>query len=88
MIGIPCFAAQRAQVEALQSMIEQTPQTTITVDVAAEVVSAGTLAFAAKVPPALRDAFTSGQWNPTAMLLDRYDEVNAVVARMPYISGF
>ena len=29
------------------------------------------------LPPALRDAFVSGQWNPTAMLLDRFDEVRA-----------
>ena len=30
----------------------------------------------------------SGQWNPTAMLLDEFDEVRAVAARLPYISGF
>jgi hypothetical protein len=30
----------------------------------------------------------SGQWNPTATLLDRYDEVLAVARRLPYISGF
>ena len=31
---------------------------------------------------------SSGQWNPTAMLLDRFDEVDAVAARLPYVSGF
>ena len=36
----------------------------------------------------LRDAFLSGQWNPTAMLLDRFDEVARVAQRLPYISGF
>jgi len=46
------------------------------------------LRAAARVPPALRDAFTSGQWSPTAMLLDRYDDVNEVAARLPYIGGF
>ncbi len=40
------------------------------------------------VSAALRDAFLSGQWNPTAMLLERFDEVRAVAARLPYIRGF
>jgi hypothetical protein len=36
----------------------------------------------------LKEAFLSGQWNPTAMLLDRFDDVRAVAARQPYITGF
>ncbi len=44
--------------------------------------------FTATLPAALRDAFLSGQWNPTAMLLDRFDEVRAVADRLPYIRGF
>jgi 3-isopropylmalate/(R)-2-methylmalate dehydratase small subunit len=88
MIGIPCFAVERTAVDELQSLVERTPDVEITVDVRSELVDAGSLRAAARVPPALRDAFTSGQWNPTAMLLDRYDEVSAVAARLPYISGF
>ena len=34
------------------------------------------------LPPAVRDAFLSGQWNPTAMLLDRFDQVREVAARV------
>ena len=40
------------------------------------------------LPPALRDAFVSGQWNPTAMLLDKFDEVRAVADSLPYVTGF
>jgi 3-isopropylmalate/(R)-2-methylmalate dehydratase small subunit len=88
MIGMPCFAAAHESIDALQTLIEETPGVTITADVASGAVSAGSLRFAAAVPPALRDAFVSGQWNPTAMLLDRFEEVRAVAARLPYISGF
>jgi 3-isopropylmalate/(R)-2-methylmalate dehydratase small subunit len=88
MLGMPCFAAERAAVEELQTLVERTPEIAIVLDVQSEDVAAGSLRFAATLPPALREAFTSGQWNPTAMLLDRYDEVNAVAARLPYISGF
>ena len=88
MIGMPCFAAAHESIDALQTLIEETPGVTITADVASGALTAGSLRFAAAVPPALRDAFVSGQWNPTAMLLDRFDDVRAVAARLPYIIGF
>jgi 3-isopropylmalate/(R)-2-methylmalate dehydratase small subunit len=88
MMGMPCFAAEHASIEQLQTLIEQTPELTATADVRSGVVVAGTLRFTGTLPPALRDAFVSGQWNPTAMLLDRYDEVNAVAKRLPYIRNF
>jgi 3-isopropylmalate/(R)-2-methylmalate dehydratase small subunit len=88
MLGMPCFVAAHADVDRLQSLVESSPETAIEADVASGAVTAGTLAFTATLPPALRDGFTSGQWNPTAMLLDNFDEVRAVAARLPYIRGF
>jgi len=88
MMGMPCFAADHDAIERLQTLVERTPDVTIAADVASGAITAGALRFTATVPPALRDAFTSGQWNPTAMLLDRFDEVRAVAARLPYIKGF
>ena len=88
MLGMPCFAAGHDDIERLQTLIEQTPDAAIAADVATGVVTAGPLHLAATVPAALRDGFLSGQWNPTAMLLDRFDEVRAVAARLPYVSGF
>jgi len=88
MLGIPCFAADRATIDRLQSLIEQAPETMIHVDVANGRVEAGPLAFTALLPVAVRDSFISGQWNPTAMLLDDFDAVRSVAARLPYVAGF
>jgi 3-isopropylmalate/(R)-2-methylmalate dehydratase small subunit len=88
ILGMPCFAAAHADVDRLQTLVEQMPDLAITADVAAGVISANGLTLQATLPPALRDAFLGGQWNPTAMLLDRFDEVRAVAARLPYIRGF
>jgi 3-isopropylmalate/(R)-2-methylmalate dehydratase small subunit len=88
MLGMPCFAAGHDDIERLQALIEQTPEVAIAADVAAGAVTAGTIRLTATLPAALRDGFLSGQWNPTAMLLDRFDEVRAVAARLPYVSGF
>jgi 3-isopropylmalate/(R)-2-methylmalate dehydratase small subunit len=88
MLGIPCFAADHASVDALQALIEQSPETIVTADVATGMVTAGGHKIAAQVPPAFRESFLSGQWNPTAMLLDRFEDVRRVADSLPYVSGF
>ena len=88
MLGIPCFTAERSAIEALQALLEQAPDTVIDAHVTSGTVTAGQLRISASLPPAARDAFASGQWNPTAMLLDRYEEVRAVANRIPYLVGF
>jgi 3-isopropylmalate/(R)-2-methylmalate dehydratase small subunit len=88
ILGMPCFMASRGDVDRLQTTVEQTPDVTIAADVSSGTITAGTVTVDATLPPALRDAFLSGQWNPTAMLLDRFEEVRAVAERLPYIRGF
>jgi 3-isopropylmalate/(R)-2-methylmalate dehydratase small subunit len=88
MIGLPCLVARRDGVERLQTLIEQTPGTDIELDVASGVVTAGALRVEGSIAPALREGFLSGQWNPTVMLLNHFEDVRAVAARLPYIKGF
>jgi len=88
MLGLPCFTAAPADIQRLQTLVEQAPETPLAARVDTGIVAAGTLIIEAALPHALREAFLSGQWNPTSMLLDRYDEVQAVAQRLPYISGF
>ena len=88
VLGIPCFSADHASIDALQSLVEHAPETLIEARADTGAVTAGSVRVAATIPPGLRDAFVSGQWNPTAMLLDRFDEVRAVADALPYVSGF
>jgi 3-isopropylmalate/(R)-2-methylmalate dehydratase small subunit len=88
ILGLPCFAASHEAIDQLQTLVERAPETLIEADVASGVVTAGPLRVEAALPAALRDAFVSGQWNPTAMLLARFEEVQAVAARLPYLNGF
>jgi len=88
VLGIPCFSLDHASIEALQSLVERAPETLIEARVDTGAVTAGSVRLAATISPGLRDAFVSGQWNPTAMLLDRFDEVRAIADALPYVSGF
>jgi 3-isopropylmalate/(R)-2-methylmalate dehydratase small subunit len=88
MIGIPCVTADRAGIARLQTAIEQAPQTALDLDIASESIAAAGLTLPGSLPPALKDAFVSGQWNPTTMLLANYSEVQAVANGLPYLRGF
>ncbi len=88
MMGLPCFTADAPSIANLQAAVEADPGMTITADVASGAISAGALRIACALPSAARDAFLSGQWNPTVMLLDKFDEVRAVASRLPYVRGF
>jgi len=88
ILGIPCFAAERQAVDRLQTLVEHTPNLTITARVDTGLITAGPLRATATLPPALREGFVAGQWNPTMMLLERFEEVRAVADRLPYVIGF
>ena len=88
ILGLPCFVADHGAIDRLQTLVERAPETMIDAAVKSGVVTAGALRVTASLPPALRDGFVSGQWNPTAMLLDRFEEVRAVAVRLPYLNGF
>jgi 3-isopropylmalate/(R)-2-methylmalate dehydratase small subunit len=88
VLGLPCFTADHDSIDRLQTLIESTPDFTIDASVETGAVSAGSLKFTASMPAPLRDAFIQGKWDPTMMLLDKFDEVRSVGQRLPYVSGF
>lgn len=88
MMGLPCVTASPPDVRALQDLIEARPATRVTIDLAAGTCDAGDFRCAIALPPKIREAFLTGAWDTTGMLLDRYDEVDAVSARLPYVAGF
>ena len=40
------------------------------------------------LPAAARESFLKGTWDATGMLLDRYEDVEAVANRLPYVTGW
>jgi len=88
MIGLPCLTAGREDVEALMAFAEQHPRTSVRVDLSALALESDAFSCALSMPAAARDAFISGAWDTTGMLLDRVDEVRAVASRLPYVTGF
>ena len=88
VIGLPCVTAEKAGVERLQTAIEQDPAAEVRVDLVAMTCAWPGGSCALTMPAAVRDAFVTGAWDTTGMLLEKFDEVRAVAARLPYINGF
>ena len=88
VLGLPCFTADHDTIEKLQALVEKTPDVTIDADIETGAITAGPLTFTASMPTPLRDAFVQGKWDPTLMLLDKFDEVRTVGKRLPYVAGF
>jgi 3-isopropylmalate/(R)-2-methylmalate dehydratase small subunit len=88
VLGLPCFTASPDDIRKLQALLEAHPETPVTASVESGVITAGSLKVQAALPAGVRDAFLTDQWNPTAMLLADYAQVQAVANKLPYISGF
>ena len=87
MIGMPCVTASGAEIKALQDLVERNPRTEIRIDLGEGVCDAGDFHCRISLPPNVRDAFSTGAWDTTSLLLERYEEVDAAAARLPYIAG-
>jgi 3-isopropylmalate/(R)-2-methylmalate dehydratase small subunit len=89
MIGMPCVTASREDVQALMETVEKNPRAEVRIDLVAGTCEVdGGFRCAVTLPPKVREAFTSGAWDTTGMLLDNFEEVQATAARLPYVSGF
>lgn len=85
-LGMPCVKAAADDVAALMDVVERDPTAVLTLDLDAMRVITGSMAMTVSLPPGVREAFLEGTWDATGLLLDRYQEVEAVMARLPYLS--
>ena len=88
MIGMPCVTASAADVRTLMEMVEKTPEAEVLIDLAAGTCEVAGFHCAVSLPPKVREAFTSGAWDTTGLLLENFEEVEATAGRLPYVSGF
>ena len=84
MIGLPCLTASHEDVERLMRRTDTEPDTTFVVDIRHQTISGGGFEMPLQIPPSAREALLSGDWDATGLLLERYEEVDAVATRLPY----
>jgi 3-isopropylmalate/(R)-2-methylmalate dehydratase small subunit len=85
MIGLPCVTAAAADLKEIYSRIAADPQQTMVVDLAAGTCTVGDFTCTVGMPAKTREAFLTGAWDTTGMLLDNFDQVRQTAARLPYL---
>jgi 3-isopropylmalate/(R)-2-methylmalate dehydratase small subunit len=87
-LGMPCVSASAADMDRLMTIVEKAPETVLTIDIKEGTVRAGDLRVAISLPPAAHESFLDGTWDATGLLLDKFEEVEAVAASLPYVNGW
>jgi 3-isopropylmalate/(R)-2-methylmalate dehydratase small subunit len=87
-IGLPCVTMARGDLARVADVVAREPGAEVSLDLKNRELRAGDLVLPVQLPDSRRDAFLSGQWDATAILLERYDEVATKAGRLPYIAGF
>lgn len=93
MLGMPCLTASARDIALLQQLVPAMPDVLLAIDLEKGFCAVGggppshaaALGIRIDIPPHARDAFTTGAWDGTALLLERYDEVERVAAALPYL---
>jgi 3-isopropylmalate/(R)-2-methylmalate dehydratase small subunit len=88
VLGVPCLSIEAGDADWLIGAIQAQPGTMVSVDVSALTVSCWDRTIQAAIPRAAQEALLTGAWDATGLLLDGEGEVQAVAARLPYVSGF
>jgi len=88
MIGLPCLTASPDDVRALMAQATGHPDTAFRVSLTEGACTFDGRRVAVSLPPSVRDAFATGAWDTTGLLRERFEEVEAVAARLPYVRGF
>jgi 3-isopropylmalate/(R)-2-methylmalate dehydratase small subunit len=87
-IGLPCVTAARAELTPLIDAAARDAAAAFTVDLTARTVTGAGLTATGRIPDSARNALITGQWDATSLLLERYDEVERLVATLPYARAF
>jgi 3-isopropylmalate/(R)-2-methylmalate dehydratase small subunit len=88
MIGLACVTASASDIEKLMSLVERDPTAGLKIDLKAGLCQAPGMTVRVSIPDHVRDTLLTGAWDTTGLLLDNYEHVNAVAAKLPYLSGF
>jgi 3-isopropylmalate/(R)-2-methylmalate dehydratase small subunit len=87
-IGLPCVSGSPADLDRLQATVEADPEVAIDVDLDRLEVRCRDWRIAISLPAAARESFLEGTWDATALLLDRFDDVERTAKRLPYVAGW
>ncbi len=86
-LGLPCLTLAHDPIGQLMSAVEANPALVVNVDVRGLTVHAGDQQWRATMPPSAHEALVTGLWDGTGLLLADFNQVTALAATLPYVTG-
>ena len=87
-LGMPCVTAAKEHVTAAQQFAEASPHAELALDLERMTLTFGERHCPVLLPGPARESFLAGTWDGTALLLDRFEEVERTARALPYVSGY
>ena len=87
-LGMPCVSGAPAEIARLQELVTKTPNLVVSIDLEAMQLQCGDWRMPVSLSPAARESFIDGSWDATGLLLDRYEQVDETMNRLPYLNGW
>ncbi len=87
-LGIPCLVADHATMLAIQAAAVAHPAEAFALDVANASLHGAGQHWGLELAAGPQQMLVSGQWDATGQLLAHGEQLQATVARLPYLQGF
>lgn len=87
-LGIPCLAADPADIQWLLREVERHPDRPLILDVEHREIRLGDRAIAARIPDGARSQLVHGTWDATGVLLEAGEAIERTARALPYVAGF
>lgn len=84
-LGMPCVVATQENIRSLAKLINDVPETEVSIDVVNSEVCAGDLKFSVEIPAGAKEALTDGRWDPIAELQEAEDSIDDLVIQLGYL---
>lgn len=85
-IGMPCVTAPPDVVAQLQTLIANSPDTALTLDLDKQTISTDDLTKSVSVKEGNRQMFVNGTWDACGQLLAQTEQIKATADNLPYIN--
>ncbi|MEM8612413.1 MAG: 3-isopropylmalate dehydratase small subunit [Cyanobacteria bacterium P01_H01_bin.105] len=85
-IGMPCVTAKPDVVSRLQTLIADSPETELTLDLEHQKIAGGPISETVTIKEGNRQMFINGTWDACGQLLKQSEQIKATATRLPYVS--
>jgi 3-isopropylmalate/(R)-2-methylmalate dehydratase small subunit len=85
-IGLPCVTAEAEIVQKIQTLIQNNPESIITVDLTQITITYNDIQATASMNEGSRQMFLNGSWDSCGQLVSNVDRIQATAANLAYLS--